>query len=69
MLPKCTFFVDSSVLERADVVITSYQVVSSEHAAHLGGASSSAAQPKKKAAPSKAKKRVRYFALEIENFP
>ncbi|KAH7337757.1 SNF2 family N-terminal domain-containing protein [Rhizoctonia solani] len=46
-----------SVLEAADVVITSYQVVSSEHAAHLGGASSSAAQPKK-ATTSKAKKRI-----------
>ncbi|KAB5589431.1 SNF2 family DNA-dependent ATPase [Ceratobasidium theobromae] len=49
---------DSSVLGRADVVITSYQVVSSEHAAHLGGAASSAAQPKKKAAQSKSKKRI-----------
>ncbi|CAE6486307.1 unnamed protein product [Rhizoctonia solani] len=48
---------DSKVLEAADVVITSYQVVSSEHAAHLGGASSSAAKPKK-ATTSKAKKRI-----------
>ncbi|CAE6481662.1 unnamed protein product [Rhizoctonia solani] len=48
---------DHRVLENADVVITSYQVVSSEHAAHLGGASSSAAQPKK-ATTSKAKKRI-----------
>ncbi|ELU39517.1 SNF2 family DNA-dependent ATPase [Rhizoctonia solani AG-1 IA] len=49
----------SKILENADVVITSYQVVSSEHAAHLGGAASSAAQPKKKTANAKAKKRVR----------
>ncbi|KAF8667470.1 SNF2 family N-terminal domain [Rhizoctonia solani] len=48
----------SKVLENADVVITSYQVVSSEHAAHLGGAASSAAQPKKKTANAKAKKRI-----------
>ncbi|CAE6346188.1 unnamed protein product [Rhizoctonia solani] len=48
---------DSKVLERADVVVTSYQVVSSEHAAYLGGAASSAAQPKK-ATTGKAKKRI-----------
>ncbi|KAL5639611.1 hypothetical protein ACGC1H_006279 [Rhizoctonia solani] len=48
---------DSKILQNADVVITSYQVVSSEHAAYQGGASSSAAKPKK-AATSKAKKRV-----------
>ncbi|CAE6538065.1 unnamed protein product [Rhizoctonia solani] len=48
---------DSKVLQGADVVITSYQVVSSEHAAHLGGASSSAAKPKK-ATTSKTKKRI-----------
>lgn len=44
---------DHRILERADVVITSYQVVSSEHGAHLGGASSTAAAPKKKTAASK----------------
>ncbi|KAG8689275.1 hypothetical protein FRC09_012490, partial [Ceratobasidium sp. 395] len=47
---------DARALEKADVVITSYQVVSSEHGAHLGGSASSAAAPKKKAAASKSKK-------------
>ncbi|KAG9083196.1 hypothetical protein FRC07_013982, partial [Ceratobasidium sp. 392] len=47
---------DPKALEKADVVITSYQVVSSEHAAHLGGSASSAAEPKKKTAASKSKK-------------
>ncbi|QRV98846.1 SNF2 family amino-terminal protein [Ceratobasidium sp. AG-Ba] len=50
---------DVRTLEKADVVITSYQVVSSEHAAHLGGHASSAAEPKKKTAA--AKKRVCYI--------
>ncbi|KAF8607218.1 hypothetical protein BDV93DRAFT_435751 [Ceratobasidium sp. AG-I] len=49
---------EHKVLQRVDVVITSYQVVSSEHGAHLGGASSSAAAPKKKAAVSKSKKKI-----------
>ncbi|KAG8736436.1 hypothetical protein FRC10_009318 [Ceratobasidium sp. 414] len=49
---------DVKTLERADVVITSYQVVSSEHAAHLGGSASSAMEPKKKTAASKSKKKA-----------
>ncbi|KZO99167.1 hypothetical protein CALVIDRAFT_477641 [Calocera viscosa TUFC12733] len=53
---------DASVLERADVVITSYSVVTSEHAA-AGGGSDQSEKPKKSKAKPKTKNALDEFIV------